>query len=83
MVVESTAIEVMEVGGTATGTWTIPEPEMTAQAADNPEAGATPGERLETGRTEGGTTAATTGAPTTALRTPEEAATAVWNPEDG
>ena len=83
MVAESTAIEATEPGSTATGTWTTPEPERTAQATENPEAGGTPGERLETGRPQGGTTAAMAGAPTTAIMTPEEAATAAWSPEDG
>ena len=82
-VAESMAIEATEPVGKATETWTIPEPEMTAQATENPEAGGTPGERLETGTTEGGTTAAIAGAPTTAIRTPEVAATAVWSPEVG
>ena len=52
-VAESMAIEATEPVGRATGTWTIPEPEMTAQATENPEAWGTPAERLETGRTEG------------------------------
>ena len=82
MVVENTPIEVMEAGGTSTGTWTTPEPGRSAQATENPEAGGTPGERSVTGRMEGGTTAATTGAPTTVTRTPEAAATAAWSPED-
>ena len=53
MVAKSTAIEVMQSGGTATGTWTTPEPEKIAQATGNPEARDTPGERSETGRMEG------------------------------
>ena len=83
MVAESTAIEVMESGGTATGTRTTTEPEGTAQATENPEARGTPGERSNTGRTEWGITAAIAGATTTVTRTPGTAATAVWNPEDG
>ena len=83
MVAGSMATEATEPGGTATGTWTIPEPERTAQATETIEAGGTPGERLEIGRTEGGTTAAMAGAPTTAFRTPEAVAKAVENPEDG
>ena len=83
MAAESTAIEVMEAGGTATGTRTTPEPGRTAQATENPEAWGTPGERLETGRMEGGTTAAMAGAPATAIRTPEAVARAAESPEDG
>ena len=82
-VAEITATEAMEAGGTATGTQTTSETKRTAQATDTPEAGGTPGERLEVGRTEGGTTAATAGAPTTAIRTPEAVAKAAENPEDG
>ena len=80
---ETTAIEAKEAWGTTTWTQTTPETEKTAQATENPEAGGTPGERLETGRTEGCTTAATAGATTTAIMTPEKTATAVWNQEDG
>ena len=80
---EITATEAMEAGGTATGTQTTPETERTAQAAGTPEAGGTSGERLEVGRTEGGTTAATAGAPTIAIRTPEAVAKAAESPEDG
>ena len=76
MVAESTAVEVTEAEGTATGTRTTPEPERTAQATENHEAGGTPGERLQTGRTEGGTTADMACAPTMVTRTPEVAATA-------
>ena len=65
---ESTVTEAMEAGGTTTGTQTTPETGRTAQETENPEAGGTPGGRLETGRTEGGTTAAMAGAPTTAIR---------------
>ena len=83
MAAESTAIAAMEAGGTVTGTRTTPEPGRTAQATENPEAGGTPAERLETGRTEGGTTAAMAGAPTTAIRMPEVSGTAAWSPEDG
>ena len=61
----------------ATGTESI------AQETETPEAGGTPGERLEIGRTEGGTTAAMAGAPTTAIRTPEAVAKAAENQEDG
>ena len=82
-VAESTATEVMEAGGTATGTQTITETWRIAQATENPEAGGTPGGRLETGRTEGGTTAAMAGAPATAIRTPEAVARAAESPEDG
>ena len=83
MVDESTAIEVTDAEGTTTGTRTTPEPGRTAQATENPEAGGTQGERSETGRMEGDTTAAMAGAPTTATRTPVAAATAAWSPEDG
>ena len=83
MVDEITATEAMEAGGTATGTQTTTETEMTAQATETPEPGGTPGERQEIGRTEVGTTAAMAGAPTTAIRTPVVAATAAWSPEDG
>ena len=82
-VAETTATEAMEAGGTATGTQTTPETETPAQATETPEAGGTPGERLEIGRTVGGTTAATAGAPTTAIRTPKAVAKAAENPEDG
>ena len=80
---EITATEAMEAGGTATGTWTTQETESTAQETETPEAGGMPGERLEIGRLEGGITAATAGAPTTAIRTPEAVAKAAENPEDG
>ena len=80
---ENTATEAMEAGGTATVTQTTSETERTAQATENPEAGGTPGGRLETGRTEGGTTAAMAGPPITAIRTPEAVAKAAENPEDG
>ena len=83
MVAESTAIEVTEAECTATGTQTTPEPERTAQATENPEPGGTPGERLETCRMEGGTTAAMAGPTATAIRTPEAVATAAESPEDG
>ena len=83
MVDEITATKAMEAGGTTTETQTTPETERTAQATETPEAGGTPGERLEIGRTEGGTTAATAGAPTTAIRTPEAVAKAAENPVDG
>ena len=83
MVVENTPIEVMEAGGTATGTWTTPEPGRSAQATENPEAGGTPGERSETSSPGVGTNAAMAGATNTAIRTPEEAERAARNPEDG
>ena len=83
MVVENTPIEATEAVGMMTGTGITQKPERKAQETENPEAGGTPGGRLETGRTEGGTTAAMAGGPTTAFRTPEEAATAARNPEDG
>ena len=82
MVAENTAIEVTEAEATATWTRTTPEPWRTAQATENPGAGGTPGERSETGRMEGVTTAAMAWATTTATRTPEAAATAEWSPED-
>ena len=82
-VAENTATEAMEAGGTATRTQTTPETERTAQAIETPEAWGTPGERLEIGRTEGRTTAATAGAPITAIRTPEAVAKAAEGPEDG
>ena len=82
-VYESTATEAMEAVGTATGTQTTPQTGRTAQATENPEAGHTPGGRMETGRTEGGTTVAMAGAPTTVTRTPEVAARAAWIPGDG
>ena len=69
-VAEITATEALEAGGTATGTQTTPETGRTAQETENPEAGGTPGGRLETGRTEGGTTAAMAGDQATAIRTP-------------
>ena len=77
---ESTATEAMEAGGTATGTQTTPETGRTAQATENPEAGGTPEGRLETGRTEGGTTAAMAGAPSIAIITPEVVARAAESP---
>ena len=80
---EITATEAMEAGGTAKGTQTTPETERTAQAIETPEAGGTPGERLEIDRTEGGTTAATAGAPPMGTRTPEAVAKAAESPEDG
>ena len=83
MVAESTAIEVIEARDTATETRTTTEHGRTAQVTENPEAGGTPGGRLETGRTEGGTTAAMAGAPATAIRTPEVVARAAESPEDG
>ena len=80
---EITATEAMEAGGTATGTQTTSETERTAPAAETPEAGGTPGERLEVGRTEGGTTADTAWPPTTAIGTPEAVAKAAESPEYG
>ena len=82
-VAETTATEAMAAGGTTTGTQSPPETESTAQETETPEAGGTPGERLEIGRTEGGTTAATAVAPPMATRTPEAVAKAAENPEDG
>ena len=81
MVDEITATEAMEAGGTATGIQTTPEAERTAQATEIPEAGGTPGERLETGRTEWGATAAMAGATPTVIRTFVAAATAAWSTE--
>ena len=83
MVVENTATEATEAVGMTTGTGITQEPESKARETENPEAGGTPGGRLEIGRTEGGTTAAMAGAPTTAIRTPEAVAKAAENPEDG
>ena len=82
-VAETTAIEAKEAWGTTTGTQTTPETEGTAQATENHEAGGMPGGRLETGRPEGGTTAAMAVDPATAIRTPEVAARAAESPEDG
>ena len=67
MEVEITATEATEAAGMTTGT----------QETENPEAGGTPEEHLETGRTDGGTTAAMTGAQATAIGTPEAVARAV------
>ena len=83
MVVENTPIEATEAAGTTTGTGTTQELERKAQVTENPEAWGTPGGRLETGRTEGGTTAVMAGVPATAIRTPEAVATVAWSPEDG
>ena len=83
MVAESTAIEVMEEGGTATETRTTTEPGRTVQVTENPEAGGTQGGRLETGKTEGGTIAAMAGVPAMAIRTAEVVARAAESPEDG
>ena len=82
MVAERTAIGVMEAGGTATETRTTPEPGRTVQVTENPEAGGTPGGRLETGRTEGGTTAVMAADPATVITTPEVVARAAESPED-
>ena len=83
MEVEITATEATEAAGMTTGTAITQEPERKAQETENPEAGGTPGGRLETGRTEGGTTAAMAGAPATATRTPETVVRAAESPEDG
>ena len=83
MEVENTATEATEAAGMTTGTGITQEPERKAQETENPEAGGTPGGRFETGRTEGGTPAAMAVAPTSAIRTPEVAATAAWSPQDG
>ena len=66
-----------------TGTGITQEPERKAQRTENSEAGGKPGGRLETGRTEGGTTAAMAGATATAIMTPEAVARAAESPEDG
>ena len=82
-VAEIPATEAMEAGGTATETWTSPETGRTAQATEDPEAGGTPEGRLETGRTEVGTTAAMAGAQAMTISTPEAVARAAESPEDG
>ena len=82
MEVEITATEATEAAGMTTGTVITQEPERKAQETENPEAGGTPGGRLETGRT-GGTTAAMAWAPATAIRTAEVVARAAESPEDG
>ena len=79
----NTATEVMGAANTAPETKIAPEPERTTQIINTQEAGGTPGDRFKTGRTGGGTTAAMAGAQVTAIKTPEEAETAAWNPEDG
>ena len=83
MVVVNTLTEATEAAGTTTGAEITQEPESKAQETENPEAVGTPGGRLETDRTEGCTTAAMAGAPTSAIMTPEEADTTALNPEDG
>ena len=83
MVVENTPTEATEAAGTTTGTGITQEPERKAQVTENPEAGGTPGGRLETGRTEVGTTAAMARAPATAVWTPEVVVRAAESPEDG
>ena len=83
MEVENTATEATEAVGRMKGTGITQELEKKAQETENHEAGGTPGGRLETGKTEGGTTAAMAGAPTTAIRTPEAVARAAENTEDG
>ena len=49
MDVENTATEATEAAGTATETWTTPEPGRTAHITENPGAWGTPGDRSETG----------------------------------
>ena len=83
MGVENTATEATEAVGTTTGTRTTPEPETTALTTGTPEAGGTPGDRLEIGKPAGGTTAAMAGAPAMAIRTPEAVARAAESPKDG
>ena len=83
VVVGNTPTEATEGAGTTTGTGTTQEPEGKAQETENPEAWGTPGGRLETGRTEGGTTAAMAVATATAIVTPEVVARAAESPEDG
>ena len=51
MVVENTPVEATEAAGMTTVTGITQEPERKAQVTENPEAGGTPGGRLETGRT--------------------------------
>ena len=80
---ENTATEVMEAVGMMTGTETTQEPERKAQETENPEAGGTPGGRLETGRTERGTTAAMAADTATVIMTPEVVARAAESLEDG
>ena len=74
--------EYMEVENTHNTHGTTHEPQRKAQETENPEAGGTLGERLETGRTEGGTTAAMAVATATAIRTPEVVAIAAGSPDD-
>ena len=83
MVVDNTPTEATEAAGTTTGIGITQELERNAQVTENPEAGGTPGGRLETGRTEGGTTAAMAGTTTTAIRTSEVVTRAARSPEDG
>ena len=83
MEVENTATEATEAAGMTTGTGITQEPERKAQETENPEAGGTPGGRLETGITERGTNASMAGAPATAIRTPEAVARAAESLEDG
>ena len=83
---EITATEATEAAGMKTGAGITQQHERKAQETENPEAGCTPGGRLETGKTEGGTTADMAVAPATAIRTPEAVARAAesqWNPEEG
>ena len=83
MEVENTVTEATEDVGTTTETGTTHEPERKAQETENPDAGGTPGGRLDTNITEGSTTAAMAGAPATVIRTPEVVARAAESPEDG
>ena len=83
MGVENTATEATEAVGMTPGTGITQEPERKAHETENPVAGGTPGGRLETGRTEGGTTAAMAVATATAIMTPEAVARAAESPEDG
>ena len=83
MEVEITATEATEAADMTTGTGITQEHERKSQETENPEAGGTPGGRSETGRPEGGTTAAMAMAPATATRRPEAFARAAESPEDG
>ena len=83
MVVWNTLTEATEAAGTTTETGITQEPERKAQVTEKTEAGGTPGGRLETGRTEDGTTADTAGSPATTIMTPEVVARAAESPEDG
>ena len=83
MEVGSTATEASEAAKTAAGTRTTLEPQRTAQTTWTPEAGGTPGDRFGIGKMTGCAAAAVAGAQITAIRTPVEVETAVWNPERG